>query len=109
MSKTHQTKSFKEVLLATAGWSLDTKVRLIQELLDTLTSDVPANDNDSEYVVDRANPSIKYKKGRRWSEAAGIAAYPLVGEDAQEWVTRTRQEGDEKRAKVYDRLEPTPS
>ena len=110
MSKTHQTKSFKEVLLATVGWSMDTKIQLIQELLDTLTAGVPSNgaEDDSEYVVDRANPSIKYKKGRRWSEIAGAATYPLVGEDAQEWVTRTRKEGDESRAKVYERSEAMP-
>jgi hypothetical protein len=34
---------------------------------------------------------------RKWSEASGIAPYPLVGEDAQAWVTRTRHEADEKR------------
>jgi type II secretory pathway pseudopilin PulG len=29
---------------------------------------------------------------RRWLDAVGLAPYPLVGEDAQAWVTRTRQE-----------------
>lgn len=29
---------------------------------------------------------------RRWSEIAGKAPYPLAGEDAQQWVSRTRQE-----------------
>jgi hypothetical protein len=27
-----------------------------------------------------------------WLDIAGIAPYPLLGEDAQEWVSRTRQE-----------------
>ena len=29
-----------------------------------------------------------------WEEMAGTAPYPLCGEDAQEWVSRTRQESD---------------
>jgi hypothetical protein len=33
----------------------------------------------------------------RWEDYAGSAPYPLCGEDAQEWVTRTRQESDEGR------------
>ena len=33
--------------------------------------------------------------GRQWAEIAGAATYPLVGEDAQDWVSRTRLEGDE--------------
>ena len=34
---------------------------------------------------------------RSWLEIAGTAPYPLCGEDAQEWVSRTRREGDERR------------
>jgi len=101
MSQLEHVKSFKEVLLATDNWNMDTKIRLIQELLESLTSNVPTNDSG-----EALDPSGKYRKGRRWSEAAGIATYPLVGEDAQQWVTRTRQEGDEERAKVYDRPVP---
>jgi len=33
----------------------------------------------------------------RWEDYAGSAPYPLCGEDAQSWVTRTRQESDEVR------------
>lgn len=32
----------------------------------------------------------------RWEDAAGIAKYPLCGEDAQAWVSRTRAESDER-------------
>jgi hypothetical protein len=32
--------------------------------------------------------------GRKWMDVAGVAPYPLTGEDAQDWVSRTRQEGD---------------
>ncbi len=30
----------------------------------------------------------------RWMDAAGVAPHPLTGEDAQAWVSRTRQEGE---------------
>ncbi|MCG3199144.1 MAG: hypothetical protein GHCLOJNM_03653 [bacterium] len=33
----------------------------------------------------------------RWKDLRGSAPYPLCGEDAQEWVTRTRRESDERR------------
>ena len=36
---------------------------------------------------------------RRWHEICGSASYPLVGEDAQFWVSRTRRESDEQREK----------
>ena len=39
-------------------------------------------------------------QGRDWLEAEGIAPYPLVGEDAQAWVSRTRREGDERRERL---------
>ena len=29
-----------------------------------------------------------------WAEVAGIAPYPLAGEDAQSWVSRTREGGN---------------
>lgn len=41
--------------------------------------------------------------GRSWSEIAGAAEYPLTGEDAQAWVTRTRREGDEHRERALHR------
>ncbi|MCT7959267.1 hypothetical protein NG791_00995 [Laspinema sp. D1] len=45
----------------------------------------------SEVVV-RAKP--------RWSDLKGMAPYPMMGEDAQEWVSRTRREGDEHRSQM---------
>jgi hypothetical protein len=40
------------------------------------------------------------KSTRRWSDFIGMAKAPLVGEDAQEWVSRTRKEGDDHRENV---------
>jgi hypothetical protein len=33
----------------------------------------------------------------------GIVAYPMCGEDAQAWVSRTRREADEQREKQWKR------
>ncbi|MCT7986379.1 hypothetical protein NG796_24210 [Laspinema sp. A4] len=40
------------------------------------------------------------KPQKKWLDLAGTAPYPLVGEDAQEWVTRTRQESQEHRDRL---------
>ena len=39
------------------------------------------------------------RAGRRWREISGAAPYPLLGEDAQSWVSRTRRDADEHRHK----------
>lgn len=36
----------------------------------------------------------------QWSDLKGMAPYPMMGEDAQEWVSRTRREADEHRSQV---------
>jgi len=33
----------------------------------------------------------------RWEDFAGSVSAPMCGEDAQHWVTRTRQESDQQR------------
>jgi hypothetical protein len=38
-------------------------------------------------------------KQRDWVEIRGKASYPLLGEDAQNWVSKTRKESDEQREK----------
>jgi hypothetical protein len=43
---------------------------------------------------------LKPKRRRSWLEIAGSAPHPLPGEDAQDWVTRTRREGDEHREQL---------
>ena len=40
-----------------------------------------------------------------WTEVAGIAPYPLAGEDAQAWVSRTREEGDRDREQQWRRAQ----
>jgi len=49
--------------------------------------------------VRTAQPMAKPR--RKWREIRGITPYPLVGEDAQVWVTRSRLEGTERREKQW--------
>ncbi|MDX2033496.1 MAG: hypothetical protein SF339_22660 [Blastocatellia bacterium] len=37
----------------------------------------------------------------RWLDLMGAAPYPMMGEDAQAWVSRTRQEGNDEREKQW--------
>jgi hypothetical protein len=48
-----------------------------------------------EYV-----PTESAKTSRKWSDLRGMVTAPLMCEDAQEWVSRTRREGDEHRASL---------
>jgi len=40
-------------------------------------------------------------QGRQWREIRGAAPYPLVGEDAQVWVSRSRRENDASRERRW--------
>ncbi|PIX40638.1 MAG: hypothetical protein COZ57_25385 [Armatimonadetes bacterium CG_4_8_14_3_um_filter_66_20] len=49
-------------------------------------------------LVERARRGLLSKPPRRrWREIRGLAAPPLCGEDAQQWVSRSRREDDELR------------
>jgi hypothetical protein len=43
------------------------------------------------------SPPAGPPRRRSWREIRGSVPYPLCGEDAQAWVTRTRRESDEQR------------
>jgi hypothetical protein len=45
-----------------------------------------------EYV-----PTEPIRPQRKWRDLRGMVMAPLMGEDAQDWVSRTRREGDEHR------------
>ncbi len=53
-------------------------------------------------LVEKSLP-LTARPGRAWSEIEGAARFPLAGEDAQAWVTRTRREGDERRERSLNR------
>ena len=40
---------------------------------------------------------------RKWKDICGALPYPALGEDAQAWVSRTRQEADERRMRQLRR------
>jgi len=40
---------------------------------------------------------------RKWREIRGIVQAPMMGEDAQAWVSRTRQEGEQEREQQWRR------
>jgi hypothetical protein len=42
-------------------------------------------------------PPVQTPRRRSWREVRGSVSYPLCGEDAQAWVSRSRQESDEQR------------
>lgn len=44
-------------------------------------------------VRQRSSNNLQYDLG----DLEGLAKYPMMGEDAQAWVSRTRREADEKR------------
>ncbi len=55
-----------------------------------------------EHLVKQMKQSVETiavpaKLKHKLSEFRGIVKYPLLGEDAQQWVSRTRREGDEHR------------
>lgn len=50
------------------------------------------------HLAQKARQAYRGAKPRpQWSEIAGAAPYPMVGEDAQQWVSRTRSESDKQR------------
>lgn len=59
------------------------------------------NDDEQMEVAERIlalvrhkhDPTVQYDLG----DLEGLAEYPMMGEDAQEWVSRTRREADERR------------
>jgi hypothetical protein len=46
-------------------------------------------------------PTEPVKSTRKWSDLKGMATTQLMGEDAQEWVSRSRREGDEHRESLF--------
>ncbi len=50
------------------------------------------------YLLERARQAVTREKPHyKWSDICGRYPYPMLGEDAQAWVTRTRRESDEQR------------
>ena len=53
------------------------------------------------HLVERVKKHVIQAQPKpKWSDLKGMASYPLFGEDAQEWLSRTRREGDEHRERL---------
>lgn len=66
------------------------------------------NPEEQLEVISHATDLLKCQRAthrkpqRKWLDIAGNAPYPLVGEDAQEWVTRTRGESQQHRDRLLE-------
>jgi len=72
--------AYEDILRQIASLPLVEQLRLIARLAERLCS---------RHGMDTGGP--------RWEDYAGSAPHPLCGQDAQDWVSRTRQESDEAR------------
>lgn len=72
---------YEHVLRQSESLPLSEQLRLIAQLAERLRS---------QHAPEAPRP--------RWEDYAGSASCPLCGQDAQDWVTRTRQEADEARS-----------
>ena len=52
-------------------------------------------------AVEKSLPKTA-RAGRAWSEIEGAANFPLAGEDAQAWVTRTRHKEEVEQAEFAE-------
>lgn len=77
----------------------------MKEKLDAEAAKLQQTPEEYARTVVENNLPRTVQTGRSWSEIAGVATYPLTGEDAQAWVTRTRREGDEYRERALRRTD----
>jgi hypothetical protein len=73
---------------------------------EQLVKNLPATERlrlVEKIVHDLSTGALEGESGERydWMDIEGIAPDLLAGEDAQEWVSRTRQESDEHREKQW--------
>lgn len=70
-----------------------------EKLLEEARNLAPSELDDLIEVLTRCRgeSAVMEKSRPRWEDFIGSAPYPLCGEDAQEWVARTRRESDERR------------
>lgn len=70
---------FDQLAREADGLAADEQLRLIARLAQRLAA---------------AGATPPAKSRPRWEDFAGSSAAPMCGEDAQNWVTRTRQDSD---------------
>ncbi len=78
--------------------SVETLERLIEQI-DSLTVDEQLR--LAAYLVERARGAYHSALPcRKWRDLRRIVPHPMLGEDAQDWVSRTRRESEEHRERV---------
>jgi hypothetical protein len=56
------------------------------------------------HLLERASEAVSAPAPPlKWQQISGLMPYPLVGEDAQTWVSRTRRDSDEQRERQLRR------
>lgn len=73
--------------------SVDEQLQLIAHLVERVRTSYPTSSDTSL----TGTPPLH----RSWREIEGTVPYPALGEDAQEWVSRTRREGTERREQQW--------
>jgi hypothetical protein len=91
-----------------SGWSSD-EIRGEKEMVSSTydlvarEADALSSDEQLRLIARLAERLATVRAGQaaeerlRWEDFAGSVPPPLCGEDAQQWVTRTRLESDERR------------
>ncbi len=78
--------------------SVETLERLIEQV-DSLTVDEQLR--LAAYLVERARGGYHSTLPcRKWRDLRGLVPHPMLGEDAQAWVSRTRRESEEQRERA---------
>jgi hypothetical protein len=73
------------------------------EQVAALAAQLPPQDRRKlaeRLLADQSTPTVTRL---RWADLKGLFPYPLCGEDAQAWVSRTRAEADVQRAQATRR------
>jgi hypothetical protein len=79
--------------------SARTLERIMQQV-DVLSADEQLR--LAAYLVERARVSLPAAVARKWSDLRGLYSHPMLGEDAQAWVARTRKDADDHRNQSPD-------
>jgi hypothetical protein len=73
-----------------------TRVKLMNPSVEKILSEIEQLTPEEQltvigHLVERVKKQItQAQPKRKWSDLKGMAFYPLLGEDAQEWVSRNR-------------------
>lgn len=68
------------------------KLKELMKRADELTADEKLE--LALHLIEQARQGDDSQPRRKWREINGAAQYPMVGEDAQAWVSRSRQESE---------------